>query len=121
MELAIALWVIDIFCSGAWPFLGLLALVVSIVCFFASNDTQDVSEDERRACLKLSKATLVCAIPLLSIALFFPSQKTAYLMLGAIVGEKTVEEIGKSEIFTKVMLVVNKKLDEELKVVTENK
>jgi len=133
MELALLVYFIGmltpiIVAVSILVFISASGLLISSVALITSLDYAEISYNRNRdGTVKASviaerKLTgRVCKYSAISLVLSFllliatPSEKTAYTMVGAYAAQKIVTDPKVQETSTKVLAVINKKLDEYIK------
>ena len=74
----------------------------------------DLTTSERVKVLRYLSITIISAILFISAAIFIPTKQTIYMMAAAKVGQDIVEAPATKEISSKVLQLINQKLDEQL-------
>lgn len=108
MSLSLSLYLIDVLSNVSGLAIGglLLCTILTIVSsFFLDTEFQPQA-------LKSIKRVAVTAVILSLILVLIPEKKTMYLILGASVAKEIVENPRVQEVGSKVLEVVNQKLDE---------
>lgn len=125
MELALLVYAISVLpnlatLAGLVCLIGLPILLVLLLLLFIElepslYDTKEGAEyklKKRKTCVKWSRAIgVVIAISAVFAALL-PSEKTAYIMVGAYATQKIAENVQVQETGRKVLTIIDQKLDQ---------
>ena len=110
MEFALLIWAIGMLPKlGFFLGLTLAALIIYILIYYAVWYLEDGIE-------KPSPRTgaMLTAIFISILLVIMPSTKTAYMMVGAYATQKMVEAPETKQITSKIISIINDKLDQEL-------
>jgi len=95
-------------------FPGVFFLVLAIFCLAVAVEELKVSTVD---VLKATKKYITIATVMLSVGLLLPNKTTLYIFAGSVAAKETVEAFEESTIGKKTFMLLEQKLDEQLKEV----
>lgn len=116
MELALFVYLAEV-CGKLSQLWGLIILIIAgyVALRIAASPVDDDDEVFMRYVASTKGVVAWLATIAIITGVFIPSSKTMYTMVGAYAGQQVATSESTSEIMSKTLKIINKKLDEELK------